>query len=336
MATIGTSTTLLDVAKRKDPDGKIAKIAEVLQDTNEVLEDMLWMECNDGTSNVSTLRKSIPTATWRKLNYGVAPTKSGTDQVTDTCGRLEARSEVDEALLEMSGDEAGFRLSEDLAHMESMNRGIATALMYGNTNTNPEQFFGLSPRFDTPSADEDNIGFNMIDGGGTGTDNTSVWLVGYGDTTCHGIYPKGTMAGLEHNDIGREAIRDSGNRTYYAKVSQFVWRAGLVVRDWRYVVRICNLDVSALASGTGAADLVDLMIRACERIPSLGFAKMSFLGNRVVRSALRRQILANSNVNLSFENVAGKRIMQFDGIPFRRTDAILNAEAQVTGTFATV
>jgi len=334
MTTIGTSVTLLDVAKRKDPDGKTAKIAEVLTQTNEILEDMTWMEANDGSSNISTLRKSIPAATWRLLNYGVAGSKSVTGQVTDTCGRLEARSEVDEAILDLNPDPAGFRLSEDLAHMEGMNQGVSTALIYGNTNTNPEQFFGLSPRFATPSSDDEEIGFNMIDGGGSGSDNTSVWLVGYGDSTCHGIYPKGTKAGIEHNDIGREPVRDSDGRVYYAQVSQFIWRCGLVVRDWRYLVRICNIDVSNLLSGVGAADLITAMIRATERIPSLSFAKMSFLGNRAVRSALRRQIIAKSNVNLTYDTVAGKRVMAFDGIPFRRTDAILNTETAVTGTFA--
>ena len=50
MTTLSTiSPTLLDLAKRLDPDGKIATIVELLAQTNEVLADMPWVEANDKT-----------------------------------------------------------------------------------------------------------------------------------------------------------------------------------------------------------------------------------------------------------------------------------------------
>ena len=45
MGVIGNlAVTLQDVAKRLDANGKIDKIVEILNQQNEILEDMLWIE----------------------------------------------------------------------------------------------------------------------------------------------------------------------------------------------------------------------------------------------------------------------------------------------------
>ncbi len=103
-----------------------------------------------------------------------------------------------------------------------------------------------------------------------------------------------------------------------------------MVADWRYVVRICNIDVSNLISGSGAADLVSLMVEASEIVPSLKMGKAAWYCNRTVRTALRKQIIAKSNVNLTWDSVAGKRVLAFDEIPVRRCDAILSTEAAIS------
>jgi len=91
MATLASNNpTLLDLAKRLDPDGKIAAVAEILNETNEVLMDMTWLEGNLPTGHRTTIRSGIPVPTWRKLYGGVQPTKSTTVQVTDNTGMLEA------------------------------------------------------------------------------------------------------------------------------------------------------------------------------------------------------------------------------------------------------
>ena len=76
-----------------DPKGAIAKIVEILNETNEVLDDMLFLEGNLPTGHKTTIRSGLPSATWRLLNYGVQPSKSRTVQVTDTVGMLEDYAE---------------------------------------------------------------------------------------------------------------------------------------------------------------------------------------------------------------------------------------------------
>jgi hypothetical protein len=325
-----TNPTLLDLAKMTDPDGKIAQIVEILNETNEILEDMTWLEGNLPTGHRTTIRTGIPEPTWRKLYGGVQPNKGTTTQVTDSCGMMEAYAEVDAALADLNGNTSEFRLQEDRAHLEGMNQSIADALFYASETTTPEKFTGLAPRFNSSTAAN---GENVIKGGSSDTDNTSVWLVVWGPNTVHGIVPKGSKAGIQMTDKGRVTIEnvDNAGGRMEAYRTHYRWDAGLSVRDWRYIVRIPNIEKSALTKNAGSgADLIDLMTQAIEMIPSLGLGRPVFYCSRTVRSFLRRQIV-NKTVNstLSMDTVAGKRVVSFDGIPVKRCDALAADEALV-------
>ncbi len=330
MATLSTNNpTLADIAKRTDPEGRVDTIVELLSETNEILEDMTYLEGNLPTGHRTTIRSGLPSSTWRKLNYGVQPSKSTTVQVTDSCGMLEAYAEVDKALADLNGNTGAFRLSEDRAFLESMNQTMAETMFYGDTGTDPEKFLGLASRFSSTTAEN---GGNIISGGGSGSDNASIWLVVWGPNTVHGIYPKGSMAGLKHSDLGEWTLEDAAGGKYQGYRTHYKWDIGLSMRDWRYVVRIPNIDISNLTSDKSgsSADLTDLMVQAIERVPNLGLGRAVFYGNRTISSYLRRQISNTNNVRLSMDEVAGKRVMTFDGIPFRRSDALLNTEATVS------
>jgi len=320
--------TLLDVARRTDPDGRIASIVELLNQSNEVLSDLSFVEGNLPTGNKTTVRTGLPSATWRKLYGGVQPGKSTTAQVQDSCGMLEAYAEIDKALADLNGNTAAFRLSEDSAYIEGMSQQMASTLFYGNEGTQPEAFTGLAPRFNSLSAQNAD---NIVDAGGTGSDNTSIWLCVWGPQTGFGIYPKGSQAGLQMSDKGQVTIenvdgaggRMEGYRTHYR------WDAGLTIRDWRYFVRIPNIDVSDLNTLANTKNLINWMIAASERIPSFGKGRACWYVNRTIREKLRLGILEKVSSNLSWETVEGKRVMTFDDIPVRRTDALINTESRV-------
>ena len=321
--------TLLDVAKRTDPDGSIATIVELLNQANDVLTDLSFVEGNLPTGNKTTVRTGLPTPTWRKLYGGVQPTKSTTAQVTDSCGMLEAYAEIDKALADLNGNTAAYRLSEDAAHIEGMSQEMASTLFYGNEGTEPEAFTGLAPRFNSKSAENAD---NIIDAfSGSGGDLTSIWLCVWGPQTGFGIYPKGSKAGLSMTDKGQVTIenvdgaggRMEGYRTHYR------WDAGLTIRDWRYFVRIANIDVSELDTLANTKSLVNWMVQASERIPALGKGRACWYVNRKIREKLRLGILEKVSGNLNWDTVEGKRVMTFDDIPVRRTDALINTESKV-------
>ena len=326
-----TNPTLLDLAKRLDPDNRIAQIVEILNQTNEVLDDMTFIEGNLVTGHMTTIRSGLPTPTWRKLYQGVQPTKSRTVQVTDTTGMLEAYAEVDKALADLNGNTAEFRLSESRPHMEGMSQEMAETVFYGNETTEPEAFTGLSPRFNSLSAES---GDNIIDGGGTGSDNGSIWLVVWSEQTVHGIVPKGSQAGLQMEDKGQVTIEnvDGAGGRMEAYRTHFRWDAGLSVRDWRYVVRIANIDKSLLTVDVSTgADLSDLMFQAMELVPNLDMGRAAFYMSRDMRTWVRRQVADKvKQSTLDFKDVGGRRTMFFQEIPMRRVDKLAADEAQIT------
>lgn len=325
-----THPTLLDVTRRLDPNGKIDAVAEILNQTNPILEDMVWIEGNLPTGHRTTVRTGLPTPTWRKLYGGVQPTKSTTIQITDSTGMLEAYAEVDKALADLNGNTASFRLSEDRAHIEGMNQEMVQTLFYGNEGTEPEAFTGFAPRFNSRTAA--NAG-NLIQSAGIeGNDNASIWLVVWGPNTVHGIYPKGSKAGLSVDDKGQVTIEnvDGNGGRMEAYRTHYRWDAGLTVRDWRYIVRIQYDQEDLTKDAATGPDLADLMVDAIERIPSLSMGRPVFYMNRRAKSFLRRQLAsATKNSTLTREEVGGKKVEVFDGIPVRTTDALINTEAAV-------
>ncbi len=332
MSVLGVNNpTLLDLAKRTDPDGKISTtIVELLKPTNRVLDDMTWIEGNLTTGHRSTVRTGIPEPTWRRLYQGVQPTKSTTAQVTDNTGMLENYNEIDKALADLNGNTSEFRLSESLPTMEGFNNTIARTIFYGNEGTEPASFTGLAPRFNSLSAANSD---NIIDAAGTGTDNRSIWLVGWSPNTVHGIVPKGSKAGLQMTDKGVVTIEnvDGNGGRMEAYRTHYRWDAGLTVRDWRYIVRIANIDASALtADASSGAKLYDLMYDALDRVPTLEGARFAFYMSRPLITKLRTQLAAQvKQSTLTVEQVGGLRIESFQGIALKRVDVLNVDEARV-------
>ena len=339
MATLSNgSLTLADWAKRVDPEGRIPVVAELLSQSNEILEDCIFKEGNLPTGERVVIRTGLPTVYWRALNQGIPNSKSTTAQVDEACGILEARSEIDKDLAMLNGNTAQFRLSEDQAFLEAMNQTQATTLFYGNPGTDPKQFLGLAPRYSSLSAANAQ---NILSAGGSGSDNTSVFLVVWGDNTVYCPFPKGSKAGLIHEDLGEQTVYNADGTRLQALATRYQWKNGLVVKDWRYVVRICNIDVSDLIAQTGtqastaSTALIKLMARALYRVPNMAMGRAAFYMNRTVHSGLSIAALDKSQYVLKVNEGLSQfgqpySWLSFLGVPLRRVDALLNTEAVVS------
>ena len=338
MATLSNSNlTLADWAKRSDPDGRVPIVAELLSQTNEILDDCVFKEGNLPTGERVIIRTGLPSVYFRALNQGIPGSKSTTAQVDEACAILEARSEVDKDLAMLNGNTAQFRLSEDTAFLEAMNQTQAETMFYGNPGTDPKKFLGLAPRYGDLSADN---AVNILDAGGSGSDNASVYLVVWGDQTVYCPFPKGSKAGLTHEDLGEQTVYNSDGTRLQAFATRYQWKNGLVVKDWRYVVRICNIDISDLIGVTGtqattaSTALVKLMARACYRIPNMAMGRAAFYMNRTVHSGMSIAALDKSQNVLSIQEGlkqfgTAQSYLSFLGVPLRRVDALINAEARV-------
>jgi hypothetical protein len=302
----------------------------MLMEMNPILEDAIAMECNKGTTHLHTVRTGLPEVAWGKLYQGIPQSKSGKAQVEDTTGFVEGLSTIDTRLLKLSTNEGAVRLSEAQSYLEAMSQEVTSKIFYGNSASDPEEFMGLAPRFNDMSAPNGN---QIISAGGSGDDNTSIWFVTWGDNQCTLLYPKGTQAGVKREDKGEQRIGD-GTGAYYVKEELFEWHVGLAVKDWRYVARICNIDVSDIAAGT--VKLYNFMRKAYYRLQSRRVAggSMAIYCNRDVLEALdalaSNQGNADNFTRLKYKEIEGEEILTYRGIPIRESDSILNTESVVS------
>lgn len=329
MSALGVyNPTLLDLANKMDPNGTIGMVAEILTQQNEILLDAAVREGNLPTGHQSIIRTGIGGATWKKMYGYIQPDKSTTAKVIDSCGMLRRYSEVDVDLARMSGDVQAFVLSEAKPALEAMNQEMASTLIYGNESTEPEAFTGFAPRYNDQSAENAR---NILTSAATpdNTDNTSIWLIEWGDDVFL-TTPKGSSAGLKQQDFGEVGKTDSNGAILQVYRSLFSWDLGLVVKDWRRVVRI-NYDLEDIvANAATGPDLRKLMSQAIRRLPPMGTGRRAFYMNLDSLDAFDLQ--TNGNPLLAFKSVEdaqGREMSTFRGIPVRRVDAILSTEAGI-------
>jgi hypothetical protein len=315
------------------PEGAVI---EILKKQNPVLDDAMATECNMQAIHRHMIRTGLPSVSWGRLYQGVQQSKSTMQQVDDTTGFLEARSEIDTRILALAPDPAKARLVDSAPFLESMSQEVATGIFYHDTATTPEKFKGLSARYSQVGGG--GAGTQVIDGGGTGNANTSIWFVCWGDHATTLLYPAGTKAGVTIADKGEEPVKDANGGTYYAKVTMFNQHVGLAVKDWRYNARIANIDHAALMAGT--VDLWALMRKAYYRLQSRRMdaqtSRIAIYANKDVLEVLDAQSsdrALTSNIPnytaLKPANIEGADVLTYRSFPIRETDALLNTEANV-------
>lgn len=345
-ANVATFTTLADWAKLQDPDGSISMVAELLSQMNEIVGDMPIIEGNLPTGHRGSVRSSLPTPTWRRINQGIDPTKTTSAQVTDTCGMSEALSITDKALADLNGNSAAWRMQEEKGYIEGITQDMAAQIMYSNTAVNPEKIMGFTPRYNTLTTATSQTANNVVNGNSSGsTTSTSIWLIGWDNDKVVGIYPKGSQAGLQIEDLGVDWAFDANSKRYRAYMTHYVWKMGLHVRDWRYVSRVANLETGSGTAGftsSAPVDIVDCVDQAISKIPNIKACRPVLYMNRKTKRYFDKQrnygVNASSTVNLTTirRTDAGNDrgvIQHFDnylGIPIKIVDQILNTESTIS------
>lgn len=329
-------STLVDVARILDPKGQIDKVSNVLQEYNEILDDIPWQEGNLATGHMMTRQTSKPTPYFRLLNEGIVPQKATTGQVQEACAIMENRNQIDMNVANLNGNTKAFRMSQDKPMIEGFSDALADTLIYGDSSVDKEQFNGLATRYYELAQDQ------VISGGGSGSDNTSIWLVCWGADKVYGIYPKGQKAGLDYKDLGIQEVTTDATTgaRMRAYESWMQWQCGLAVQDYRYVIRICNIDVSDLLTAGDATDtsanIMKLMIQALGKLPPHAGLKPVFYMNETVQTMLSVKLLDKGNVFLKVDEVKNSPVfrpngvLSFQGVPCRRIDSILNTEATIS------
>ncbi len=308
---------------------KAGQIIELMNKTNDIMDDVPWMEANQTDGHLTRIRTSLPAVHWRRLYQGTPPSKSQWSQVKEGCGILEAVMELDVEELRLYGErDRSFRMSEGVAFAEAMRQKVASTLFYGDSNINPDEFNGLAMRY--PSSNSGNV---LNAGGSDAGGCTSIWLVAWGAHTVHGIYPKGSTGGLSHQDLHSYMAQDPEGRKYQVVGDKYNWRCGLAVRDWRAIVRIANVPVAALGKRKGESGFIDLQrltIEARNKMPQHLRQKAIWYANADVLTALELQNSDSGNVQLLYgEYFDARAVPVLHGRPVRQCDAILGTEDAV-------
>jgi hypothetical protein len=302
---------------------------------NPIIEDIPMVQGNLPTGHRTTVRSDIPEPTWRRLNYGVRPTKSVTEQIEDTIGMLEDYSEIDKDLAELNGNTAEFRLSEDTPHLEGMSNTMASTIFYGDTVTHPDRFLGLAPRYDVlgfpdnvPDAELNSDYLkNIIDAGGTTAGaQTSIWFIVWGSNTVFGTFPRGSKAGLSSRDLGEVTLTDNDGGKFQGYRTHYQWKMGLCVRDWRYIVRVANVELANMDDEAAQKTLYHAMIKAKYAIPQTNFGRGMFYASPAVHAMLDIAAVEKANAALGYSTVFGKEVLTFRGTPIKPCSALLETE----------
>jgi hypothetical protein len=336
MATTGgTVPTLVDVLKSTAPDGTLLRVAELLNQATPINQDIEWLPANGDLYHRTALRTSLPTAYKTRFNEGVLPSKATTGEVEEAMQMVESLSEVDTRLLEVNNNSASWLNSQEDPHKMSLGIQIATDIFYANRATDPKSITGLSTRYSDVNLGESTGAAKdgaVVDFGGSGSDNCSIWLLGHGPNTFHGIYPKGSQAGLQIEDRGKETTSDANGGRYVVVRKFFRWKAGIAIPDWRAVIRGANIDTSNLITESSAADVVKGMIRMLGRRPAdlIPMARWAFYVPQAVATMLEIQALSKAAYTISLQNFDGREIPSFRGVPINIVDQLLTTEAQLT------
>lgn len=329
--------TLADAAKGK---GKmIGKIIEVFQQQNAMLKDMPYTVMNEGTIHKETIRSGLPEVYYRKANQAIPASKSTTEERSYTGTHFESKSQIDRAVAERGGmDMVGYnRWVQATGHLQAHANELAALSIYGSpaqSNLKTAGFFDIFSTLD-PTVETSK---QIIDAGGTGSDNTSILKVHWGENANFGVYPAGCTAGVvrkDHSEGGKQVqihgLDVNGNAgTFWGYEEEFMTDHGLVVKDYRQAARIANIDVSDLVAGSGA-DLIELMINADYKIDNKENGQGVWYVNRTIEAHLHKQALTKvgAGAGLTFANYQGEQVLMFLGAPVRRMDALLDSEARV-------
>lgn len=325
MDVIGNNApTLVDAAGTLH-NGKMLPIAEVLAEDNPILQDMPMLEANEVFGHRYSVRTSLPSGSYRKLNEGVSTEKSTKRPEYADLAMLETYSEVDARLVDNHPDPATYRFQEDMAFVEGLSQTQAGTVFYGNNSTDPSKFDGLATRINSLSSTSDNGRANVIGASGTGSDTTSIWVVQWGVRRVYGIYPKGSAAGLNMANKGQVTVEDGNGNKYEAYRSHFAWDLGLIIEDNRCVQRIANIET---AGSSNIFDEDDL-ITALNRLPYSGRGAVVYC-NPTIKTQIDINAKDKSNVNYTASDVYGNSVTSFRGVPIRVCDAILDTETAIS------
>jgi len=339
MAVTDGRITFIDFMKTLDPSGtKIMPVAEVLNQSNPLLQDGPILASNADLGHRVTIRTGLPAVSTGKIDKGVPRSKSTTEQRTESMALFVGRSEIDVRQKLTWGVEKynRKRATEDLAFAESFAQFITLQALYGSVNSDEGTIDGLATRMPNLQQPTYGVGASQVWSKGTvvGGDGTSAFIVDWGERGVHWIYPVNSPSGgLQNMDRRDVPVTDVDGNPFFADVTEYDWNIGLAVEDPRRIARLANIDISDAALGTGMTQgrIVDSIIDVLGAMPSkTGFNRVIYVPGRIKVAFVKQIANMGAGVPLTMEQYLGELTPHYAGVPIRQVDQISLSESTVS------
>lgn len=306
--------TLVEMANRSS-NKQLQEIAEVLDRENDILTDLQFVEANNVTRHSTTRRNYLPQGEARQLNKGVGRSATQTVPIEEEMTMIETYSVVDKRLAAMSGNAAKFRKDEDIGIVSGLGQQMAEVIVYGNRSNNLGEINGLAYRR-SELADP-----NVVDGGGTTGEISSLYIIQHGTQYFHGHYPRGSQSGIVVRDLGEDTVTDEDGKEFQAYRTHFAWDLGMTVRDERSLQRVANIQVDA----DTLPRIDNFIIQALNQMPNRGNGAVIY-ANRDVFTVFDQLANDKANAAFGFDTVFGRQVVTFRGHRIGLMESILSAE----------
>ena len=320
-----------EIAKRTDKNGMPVQIFEAMEEVNPVFKFIPAIECNHPYQHWVPRRTSKGTATWRKFYKGSATTATTTQVAKFEVGLLEARSEVDEDIVDgAAGGEAGrisVRRTEDIGIASGMGDQVMDTLISGTSAGSPEEIDGLQQYLNSLSQ------LTVMDGNNDG--GTSIYIVDFNTKSgAYMIYPAGgNNGGLDvrttptGNAEGKKWVIDDDGNEYLAYCTQFKWWVGLCITDELAVGRYANINPTVGGSNTFNENELIKILEYGHFRPATTFILVS----KEIKAQMTIRAKDKNNVNFDFSHaLSGEEIVTFGGqARVLRCDSISTSETVV-------
>lgn len=325
--------SLTDVLKSAGCSEFELRIATNLDRENAVLQDAYWQACLRGKLHLYEKITKLPRPEMQYFNKGVSGDKGDSVILTETCGQLGNRCEIDERFLRDLNAHQKSRLRENRTkpYIEGMGQALESGIFYGNgtdkirINDTDIIMKGLD-RLDSTLCS------NVYSCGGKNTEQslTSFYIIQWGVGNVSMLYPElQESKPIRHIDKGLEKVVDKDNKPYYAYVDIFESNFGVCIENERSVARVCNIDLNAKKEGDpGYLDIFKLR-SALYKMKANGNNAIIYC-NSDLRILLEQLAVKNGITLLPISDVYNSYVTTFATRPIKISDSIIIGEDEVT------
>jgi hypothetical protein len=259
-----------------------------------------------GNAMTLSVLSSLPTASFRQFNEGVARSKANFENKTFQTFTIDHQVAVDKKLVDAAKDPSRLLNTHAVSAMRAVMRKICGQIWYGVSN-DADGFPGMLAQY---AADSD----HEVNGSGS-SNKSSVWFLQLGQDMLQVLFGNNSSLSMA-SEWTVETIYDSDTNPYQAYTNWITGSAGLRLANKHAAVRIKNL-----ASATQV--LTDtLMYSALEKCEELGMTPNAIFGRPRSFYQLRSGRTATNQVGLP-----APLPREWEGIPLIPTTNITIAES---------